>query len=54
MKVMRSERGSAMAGMSVSVARPRKTKMTSTTSPKAMSSVSRTSFTELTMDRERS
>ena len=43
-KVSSSESGSATAGISVSVARPRNRKMTSTTSPNAMYSVSSTSL----------
>src|SRR5206468_11272693 len=46
--------GSATAGISVSVARPRKTYMTSTTSTKAMISVHFTSSAELTMVCDRS
>ena len=49
-----NEIGSAIAGMSVSVARPRKRNMTSTTRMNAMASVTCTSLTELTMPRERS
>ena len=54
MKVMRSDSGSATTGMSVSLARPRKRKMTSTTSPNAMTSDSLTSLTLFTMLCERS
>ena len=53
-KVSRSESGSATAGMSVSVARPRKKKMTATTRMNAISSVIWTSLTESTIDWERS
>ncbi len=52
--VRSSDNGSATAGIRVSRARPRKTKITRTTRVKAMSRVSCTSATELTMDRERS
>ncbi len=54
MNVIRSDSGKATAGISVSVARPRKTKITITTSAKAMSSVVWTSETECTMLSERS
>src|SRR5438445_59720 len=46
--VSSSDNGSAIAGISVSVARPRNKKITSTTSPKAISSVAWTSFTLFT------
>ena len=52
--VSSSDNGSAIAGISVSVARPRNKKITSTTSPKAISSVAWTSFTLFTMVSERS
>ena len=54
MNVRSSESGRATAGMSVSVTRPRNTKITSTTSTKAIRSVVCTSLTEFTMLRERS
>src|SRR6185295_7514571 len=54
MKVMRSERGSATTGIRVSAARPRKTKMTTTTRMNAMSSVSWTSTTDRTIVLDRS
>ncbi len=54
MKVMRIDKGNATAGIKVSVARPRKTKITITTRTKAISSVVSTSTTEWTMLSERS
>ena len=53
-KVMRNDMGSATMGMRVSVARPRKTKMTRITRTKAIRSVAWTSCSELTIDWERS
>ena len=52
--VRSSESGSATAGMSVSAARPRNTKITMTTRTKATIRVSCTSWTEFTMVWERS
>jgi hypothetical protein len=54
MNVIRIDRGKATAGISVSVALPKNTKITITTTANAMSSVVRTSFTELMMESERS
>src|SRR5678815_3216317 len=54
MKVMRSDSGSATTGIRVSAARPRKTKMTTTTRMNAMTSVSWTSTTDRTIVRDRS
>ena len=53
-KVISIDIGNATTGISVSVARPRKRKMTNTTSPNAMASVSCTSVTELMIVMERS
>ena len=52
--VMRNDIGNATMGMRVSVARPRKTKITKMTSAKATSSVNCTSCNELTIDCDRS
>ena len=54
MNVISSESGSATAGMSVSRARPRKTKITSTTSTNAMHRTNCTSSALLTIVCERS
>ncbi len=54
MNVISSDSGSATTGMSVSVTRPRKAKITITTSTNAMISVICTSATEWTMLAERS
>ena len=54
MNVISSDSGSATTGISVSVARPRKMKMTITTRTNAMSSVSCTSCTSATIVWERS
>ena len=54
MNVKSSESGSATTGISVSVTRPRKTKITRTTRKNAMTSVVSTSMTECTIDNDRS